>query len=258
MRERWKIGAVFQAETGGAPASTPATPAASPAAAEASGPGSTPPAAEPNLIADALAGNPTPEPEPPAETPEQKAAREEAERAAKQLKPEDYKLDEKTLPPGVKADDPLVADFLAGAAKLGIPNEAVNGILAQVAPKVAEQLAAPMRAYVELRDKWVNEAKAQFGAELPAVAARISQGIQRFAAAPGATAEQVAKSVQDVSQALVTTGAGNNPALISLLNRVFQRLGESTPVTGSPVANSKPAASLLYDHPSSQQGGAVS
>jgi len=253
--------AVFMSETGGQPAPQPTAPAptpAAPAASPATDQTSTQPAAEPNLLADALAGKQPGEPEPPAETPEQKAAREEAEKAAKQLKPEDYKLDEKTLPPGVKADDPLVTDFLAGAAKLGIPNEAVNGLLAQVAPKVAEQLAAPMKAYIELRDKWVNEAKAQFGAELPAVAARISQGIQRFAAAPGANAEEVAKSVQAVSQALVTTGAGNNPALISLLNRVFQRLSEGTPVTGSPVATQKPAASLLYDHPSSQQGGAVS
>lgn len=181
-------------------------------------------------------------------------------------KPEDYKIE--ALPEGVQADDPLLKAFLDGAAKKGLSNEAVSDIVAELAPKLQEHLKAPYAAWAALQTGWQAEVKADpilGGAKLTETMGRINAGVEKFAAMPGAdgkapTAEAAKAASDAVFDALKTTGGGNNPAIIRLLHNVFSRLGEGTPVVGSPSDQNvtQSAAAKLYDNPASQPPAARS
>ena len=242
VKSWWQAHNLVREGEGGATGATAAAPAAG------IQPAATPPAGTPP--ANVLLETPPPEAKTPeqiaaeaaaAKTPEQLAA--EAEAAAKAAKPmtaADYKLPE-GLPEGVDAKDPLVAPLLDAAAKAGVSNEALGAILSELAPKVQEQLAAPYKAWNELQTKWGNEIKSDKdigGAKLPETVARIMQGVKQFG-------DEAA-----VTEALRITGAGNNPAIIRLLNSVFSRLAEGSPVAGAPAQQGKSAAQKLYDHSS--------
>jgi hypothetical protein len=243
----------FQAD-GGAPPAPVADPAAPPATPPAADPAAAP-VGEPTLISDALKNPPVDPAAPPVDPTKLGDPKVQETPKIEPLKPEDYKLAETTLPEGIKADDPMVKGFLASAAEAGLNNDAVNAVLAKVAPSIAEQLNAPMKAYTALRDSWIAEVKADpviGGQNTSLVAARISQGIQRMASEMAKTPAEAAKIVNDMSSALVVTGAGNNPSFIRVLNHVFGKLSEGTPVVGNPARPSANPGSVMYDHPSSQ------
>jgi len=231
-------------EGGGSPTATPAVPAPP-------NPAATVPAADTN---GALAGALLTPPADPATPDPDKPAQPAKPEPPKELKPEDYKLAEGTLPKEIDPADPMLTDFLGAAAKLGLPNEAVNAVLAAVAPKIAAELAKPLQAYNELKTAWETEVRADpviGGANYDKTVTRISQGIQQFMTTPGADPATRKAEIQAIAKALDVTGAGSNPALLRGLNRVFSRLSEGTPVVGSPAGTKGPDLAGLYNNPTS-------
>lgn len=163
----------------------------------------------------------------------------------KPIDPASYKVE--GLPEEIKADDPLIKSFLEGAADARMSQEGVTALLQKIAPQVAEQLRAPYKAFADLQTAWQNEVKTDNeigGDKWAKTHATLRSGITTFSGSP--------EAAQAVDAALAQTGAGNNPAIVKLLNNLFTRLLESTPVVGSPAEQRRStAASTMYDHPSS-------
>jgi len=176
------------------------------------------------------------------------ADKKEGEPSAPEIKPEDYKIE---MPEGIKADDPLVVAFLEGAAKGGMDNESVQAVISTLGPKLAEQMQAPMRAWVDLNEQWLAEVKADpviGGDKLTTTQETVWQAMA-LVSKP--------EEVLAVREALNLTGAGNNPAIIRLLFNMAKRLVEPGPVKGkAPTEPAKSPAALLYpNHNSAAKGG---
>ena len=215
----------------------------------------TPPAADPapavqSALKDTLltAEPPKTEGDKPATEGEKKGAGEGEKEppAPEPMKPEDYKLE---LPEGITADDPLLTAFLEGAAKGGMDNESVQAVVSALGPKLAEQMAAPMKAWTTLNETWQSEVKADpviGGANLPATIKTVADAISLVS-----TPEEA----QAAREALTMTGAGNNPAIVRLMHRMASRLVEKGAVQGRSPAESRSAAAVLYPSHNAAKGG---
>lgn len=214
-----------------APASAPSTPAAEPpiAAALTDPAAPTDPAAAPQLpgaLTDPAPVDPNVPPADPA--------------APVVIDPASYEVE---LPEGVTRDDPFVTEFLKGAADKGLDNATVKDLVKQVGPLLKDQLEAPFRAWQDMNNQWVAEVKAdpQIGG------AKLATSIQTIHAGIAAALPDAAQA-KAVHEALRTTGAGNNLAIIRLLHAMSARLTEKPVVQGDgPVApQQRSMAERLY------------
>lgn len=223
--------------------------AASTAAAGASPAADSAPAVQSALTDTLLSADPAKtEGETPVTEGEKKGAGEgEKESPAPEpIKPEDYKLE---LPEGIAADDPLLVAFLEGAAKGGMDNESVQAVVSALGPKLAEQMAAPMKAWIALNETWQAEVKADpviGGANLPATIRTVADAISLVSTPEEARAAR---------EALTMTGAGNNPAIVRLMHRMASRLVEKGAVQGNSPAESRSPAAVLYPSHNAAKGG---
>jgi hypothetical protein len=235
------------AEPAAAPAAEPAAaPAAEPAAAPAAEPAAVPAAKLDETVLDKtlLDGGP----EKPAEGDTPGADTKEGEPSAPEIKPEDYNVE---LPEGIGKDDPLLVSFLEGAAKGGMDNESVQAVINTLGPKLVEQMQAPIKAWVDLNEKWVAEVQADpviGGDKWPMAKETVLQAM---------TLVLTPEETRATREALGLTGAGNNPAVIRLLYSMARRLVEPGPVKGNaPTEPPKSAAALLYPkHNNAAKGG---
>jgi hypothetical protein len=232
-----------------APAAAPAE--AAPAVASAETPAAAAPAAETpaseqqeSVLGKTLLGA---EPEKPAEGDTPGADTKEGEPSAPEIKPEDYNVD---LPEGIGKDDPLLVSFLEGAAKGGMDNESVQAVINTLGPKLVEQMQAPIKAWVDLNEKWVAEVQADpviGGDKWPMAKETVLQAM---------TLVLTPEETRATREALGITGAGNNPAVIRLLYSMAKRLVEPGPVKGNaPTEPPKSAAALLYPKHNAAKGG---
>jgi len=242
---------------------TPAAPVAAPAAAPAPTPApaaaiSTPAVASTSQIADKL--YPPASTEPEAKTADQKSVADvpeagkpaatllEGEKppvAAEPPKPVEY-VDFK-FPEAFSPDVDLLASVKDEAGKAGISQETLQALIDKVAPKWAEQVAAPQRAWQELQTQWAEQATndpVYGGQKFAESKTYASRAFDEFIGPIGTPARDSWNTF------LTMTGAGNHPEMF----RVFAKIGaelasEGTVVAGAaPVkaANRKTAAEVLY------------
>lgn len=184
-----------------------------------------------NVLADAAPAAP--------ETTQTEAAP-AAPEAPAEVAPVEYK--DMKLPEGIAADDPLVAIGAEELSKLGIPQDKAEALLATVAPKLAEQLAAPYKAWNTMQQEWQGKIKADpdFGGDkLNGTLVGIAKVIDQFGG-------------NDLRQALVATGAGNNPTIFRAFAQIAAHFTEGTPVSGA-AASTRDALAAMY--PSMSQSG---
>lgn len=221
-------------------------------AADAAPAGDGTPAADPAGAADANASAETTEaPKPPKsvltgteeEKPEGDKATEEKpaeEKAALTL--DDYNADIK-LPEGVTRSDGLVDAFLASAVELQIPKDQVQALLDKVAPAVNEKLAAPYKAWNDLKDRWAGEVKAdpEFGGANLVQSMTMVRDVLKQHGDP------------DVMAALDITGAGDHPAIVRTLYRMAKLLSEGGQVAGAPASAQQQPSGIQKMYPSTQR-----
>jgi len=133
------------------------------------------------------------------------------------IDPASYEI---TLPDGMAREDPMIAAFLESAAGARLDGASVQAVLDKVAPMVAEQLAAPHKAWASLNTEWQEQVRADpeiGGANLSGVIERVNATIERF----GNPA---------LKEAMRLTGAANNPEILRYLNKLSAAYTEATPV----------------------------
>jgi hypothetical protein len=224
-------------------AAAPATPAPVPTTGEggaaapvptqdvgATATGSAEPAPSPSPLEQSILDLPTAD----AEAPKEAAPAEPIDPASYEVK----------LPEGMTREDPMVSNFLASAAELGLKGDAVQTVLDKMAPLVAEQLAAPMKAWTDLNNAWQAEIKADpevGGTKLTASVATITSVIDRF-------------GTPELKDALRMTGAVNNPHIFRFLHKLSAAYTEATPVAaGNSGFVAPPGRALAAMYPSARQ-----
>lgn len=193
------------------------------------------PAADPDKPAGA--DDATKDKETPAETPEQKAERlknetpeEKTAREAKEKEDADKKTadvlktyDAIKLPQGITKELPAVKDFLAAAAKDGMPVEKAQAYVDSVAPKLQAAVEAPYKAWADMQAQWISDLKTDKvvgGADLEKNLGFCAKAIDAYGA----------DDAQAVREAFEFTGAGNNPAIVRMMYRAGKALAEGGPL----------------------------
>lgn len=123
-------------------------------------------------------------------------------------------------------------------------------MLAAMAPKVAE---VQQQAWVAMNEGWQAEIKAMpefAGPKFDQMTASVGRLFDDFVGAKDSPERKA------LDQALLFTGAGNNPAIVRAMARIAANYTESTShVSGSPSRTPVDAAAMMY--PKSAPAGAA-
>ena len=183
----------------------------------------------------------------PAETDEQKAAREKAETEAKEKASADLLKAYDGLKTPKEFDTKAAAfqSFKESAAKAGITAETAQALLDSVAPKLVEQISAPYEQWAKTQKEWIDAINSEYPGEKQKTALGHIANIfnHRLDNNPFVQSEAEANELRQV---FAITGAGNNPAIFRLLERIGELLSEGSPASGKPAPQEKSAAEVLY------------
>jgi len=151
-----------------------------------------------------------------------------------------------TVPEGSTLDSESATEFKSLAKELDLTQEQAQKLLDFGGAKIAAQLSAPYKAFSELQTKWQGEIKAD-----PDIGGtKLEQSVREMAHvfAPGESNPFVADAVEAkaLRDALVITGAGNNPVIAKLFVRMGRMLAEPGHLGGRPSGMKQTLADKMY------------
>lgn len=214
------------------PAADPATPAVATAPAVAATPPATtlltdPPAADPAKPAEGAAPV---DPAKPADTP---------------ITPVVYEAF--TLPEGIAPESPLLTSFSEEAAKLGIPQAQAQALVSAVGSRIAADAKAAgeaqMNTWVATNEAWQNEIKADpniGGSKFEAMKSNVAKLFDDYVGNINSPERKA------LNEALLHTGAGNNPAIVRAFAKISAAHTEGGFVAGNPARAPVNVADLMY------------
>lgn len=222
------------AEAGAVPAAAGGVPtgAAAPAAGAVAAPPSTtlltdPPAADPAKPAEGAASA---DPAKPADTP---------------ITPVVYEAF--TLPEGIAPESPLLTSFSEEAAKLGIPQAQAQALVSAVGARIAADAKAAgeaqMSTWVATNEAWQNEIKADpniGGSKFEAMKSNVARLFDDYVGNVNSPERKA------LNEALLHTGAGNNPAIVRAFAKISAAHTEGGFVAGNPARAPVNVADLMY------------
>jgi hypothetical protein len=119
----------------------------------------------------------------------------------------------------------------------GTPEERASKLIAISQDMQQKQADATMEQWMNTRQEWVNEAKAdkEFGGEaFDANLLEIDKVVEKYGSA-------------ELREVFDATGAGDNPHVIRFLHKIAQDIGEGLPAGGDTVENTEAdRASLMF------------
>jgi len=184
-----------------------------------------------------------------ADAPAEKPAESAAEAAPATDKPVTTPFDPATFSPpeGVTLSDEDKTRLGEIATKHGLTSETMTDLLGVYKSKIDSASEAPVKAFLELNDRWQAEVKADKeigGDKLPVVLQSIGKLLDdpRF-------------SNPDLKAALTYTGAGNNPAIIKAFYKMSQVLTEGGHVGGEPPRAAPKPTGAQAMYPNLPTGG---
>ncbi|HXA22766.1 MAG TPA: hypothetical protein VNW90_10725 [Acetobacteraceae bacterium] len=219
--------------TTAAPEATPAVPSTTPAATPAAA--ATLPALGTPLIGDA-----------PVVDPAAPAAADPAKPAGDvPITPTVYT--DFTLPDGITKDSAAFTTFADAASKLGLPQDQAQALVTAVGERMAADAKAAGEAtwqnWVDTNDKWAAEIKADpaiGGAKFDGMKVTVAKLFDDYVGHIN-TPERKA-----LNEALLLTGAGNNPAIVRAIAKIAAAHTEGGFVSGSPARGPVDRAALMY------------
>lgn len=152
--------------------------------------------------------------------------------------PEKYEF---TMPEGVELDTALLEKAEPVLRELNLTNDQANKLATLIAEQRVSEAQRSSDAYAQQVEDWGKSARddKEFGG------AAFEQSVAQAQKAIGQFGTPELKT-------LLADGLGNHPELIRFCVRVGKAIGEDGGVDGSKAATPKSAASVLFDHPSSQ------
>lgn len=201
-------------------------------------PAETAPATPPNLLADDLSKKPD-DAAKPAEKPAEDGKKDEKKVEGA---PESYA--DFTLPEGVTLDKEGLDAYKALAKEANLPQAVAQKFVDAHVAALKQASDQAYQLWVDTNKQWqdeVNKDPVIGGAHLPEVKSTIAKALQQY-------------GDPKVRDALIATGAGNNPAIIRTFYNMAKRLTEGGMVTGRP-AGQKPASMAQAIYPDLPSGG---
>jgi hypothetical protein len=154
--------------------------------------------------------------------------------------PEKYEL---AAPEGFELEPDTTAAFEGVARELNLTNDQANKLLPLGAQLIEKVQAKQAEAHQQQVAKWAEDAKAdkEFGGDkFDASLATALKARDRFA-------------TPELKTLMDQTGLGNHPEMVRLFHRIGTAISDDTFVQAPSAGGSqKSAASVLFDHPSSQ------
>jgi len=152
--------------------------------------------------------------------------------------PEKYEF---TMPEGVELDAELLEKAEPVLRELNLTNDQANKLATLIAEQRVSEAQRQSDAYAQQVEDWGKSARddKEFGG------AAFEENVKHAQTAIGQFGTPELK-------ALLADGLGNHPELIRFCVRVGKSIGEDGGVEGGKAATPKSAASVLFDHPSSQ------
>jgi len=152
--------------------------------------------------------------------------------------PEKYEF---TMPEGVELDAGLAERAEPVLRELNLTNDQANKLATLIASERVSEAEQNAEAYIQQVIDWGVEASKdpEYGGKDYETNAPIAQ---RAMAQFGTTA----------LKELMLQGIGNHPEMIRFFYRVGKALGEDGGVDGNKASTPRPAADVLYDHPTSK------
>ena len=151
-------------------------------------------------------------------------------------------------------DEAQTADFKSFAKEQGLTQEQAQKVLDFGGVKIKEMIEAPYKTWRETQEKWQAEVKAD-----PEIGGtKFEQSIKDSALVfePNESNPFVgsAEEAKALREALNTTGAGNNPAVVKLFVKMGKLLAEPGTFTGKPTAVDKQGDILAKMYPTMSEG----
>jgi len=190
-----------------------------------------------------IGGPPKEEPkaEPPKEEPpkEEPPKEEPPKEEPKPKAPEEYA--EFAIPEGTTLDEQTATEFKGLAKELDLTQEEAQKLLDFGGGKLRAQLEAPYKVWNEMQAKWQAEVKAD--PEIGGTKYDESVKTAALVFQPGESNPFVKTAAEETAlrQALLTTGAGNNPAMVKLFVKIGTLLKEPGSLQGGPVKDTADA-----------------
>jgi hypothetical protein len=138
------------------------------------------------------------------------------------------------LPEGVQFDESGMSDFKSFAKEQDLTQEQAQKVLEFGAGQLKEWLSAPYKTWNEMQTKWQAEVKADPEIGGTKFEQSIKDASLVFTAGESNPFVSSAEEAQALRQALNTTGAGNNPAMVKLFVKMGRLLSEPGPLSGNP------------------------
>jgi len=137
---------------------------------------------------------------------------------------------------GQEMDTAMLEAFSPEFKKLGLTQEQAQGLVTIQAGMVQAGQQAQIDAFSQQNEEWATAAKTdkEYGGDKFDESVSFAQkAVETF-------------GTPELKEALDSTGLGNHPELIRLMNRVGRALGEDVPGGGSNLTSEKDQASLMY------------
>ena len=148
-------------------------------------------------------------------------------------KPEDYKLEAKDLPEGVKLDEKLTAEFRAKAHELGMSQAGAEKLFAWYNQQVVGSLKASVESQKATVEAWQKTVRDQWGQNYEP---NVRLARRAFAAFGG----------KELAEFMDKTGAGENPAVLEAFRAIGAAISESKLIEPKGAPGRKSDADVIY------------
>jgi len=184
------------------------------------------------------------------ETTEQTAegdkAPEEGEKPAARA-PEEYT--DFSLPTGIQMDEAQTTEFKSFAKEQDLTQEQAQKVLEFGAEKIKALTEAPYKEWSDTQKKWQAEVKADPDIGGTKYEESVKTAALVFIPGESNPFVKTGEEAAALRQALNTTGAGNNPAMVKFFVNIGRLLAEPGPLAGKPPALDKQGDLLAKMYP---------
>ncbi len=151
------------------------------------------------------------------------------------------------MPEGLAPESPALTVFQAEAAKLGITQEQAQALVTAVGTRMAADAKAAgeaqMQTWVSTNEAWQQEIRADKdigGAKFEPMKVAVAKLFDDYVGALNSPERKA------LNEALLHTGAGNNPAIVRAFAKIAAAHTEGGFVAGSPARGPVDRAALMY------------
>jgi len=185
----------------------------------------------------------------PEEPGEQKAEQATPERRA----PEEY-ADFK-FPDAFKLENQDLTEFKSFAKEQDLTQEQAQKVLDFAGPKIRQMIEQPYKAWNDLQTKWQEEVRTDPEIGGTKYEQSVKEAGNVFVAGEANPFVKTDTEVRALREALNTTGAGNNPAIVKLFVKMGRLLAEPEHLSGKPAPQARQDSLLNSMYPTMTEAG---